>query len=100
MKEINILTRHDGSQVKIVAELCSSPSGEISINNYGFHRSNEKDNWRLCESPTKTGPMSRADYMQYGRPELFKLTNPGEILKTNMALMTRARTSEPLALVN
>ncbi|MDO8416571.1 MAG: hypothetical protein Q7S87_10220 [Agitococcus sp.] len=92
MKEVNILTRKDGSQVKIVAALFTGRGLALSIGNDVFHRKDVNCQWRLCgDRPTHVVPWSVDGYIKHGRPEMFRVASHGEILKTNSVLMSRVR---------
>jgi hypothetical protein len=93
MKEVNVLTRKDGSQVKITAELFTGRGLPLSIGNDVSHRKDVNCQWRLCsDRPTPVIPWSVDGYIKYGRPEMFRVASHGEILKINSTLMNRVRT--------
>ena len=90
MKEINVLIRSDGSQVKIVAELFTSPpSFTPSVGTFVMHRESENCEWTLCKSNESKPWISCDDYIKNGRPEILKYATWGEILKTSQTLMNR-----------
>lgn len=89
MKEINIITRADGSQVKIVAELFTGPSMNHTIGNFVMRRANASEDWILCKDRSTRPWTSVDDYVAHGRPEMLQVASIGEILKTNQALMAR-----------
>lgn len=92
MKFEKLITRPDGSQVKIVAEQCVTPWGHSSIGNYVLHRQGESDQWRVCRSTPSADSrnMSVDDYVRHGRIEMLQKATVGEILMANDALLRAA----------
>lgn len=88
MKNEQILTRADGSQVKIVAELFTSPSVDFSIGNYVLFRPNAESKWSLCGDRPHPDhrSMSVDEYVKHGRPEMLQVASIAEILKVNRDL--------------
>jgi len=85
VKHEKIITRADGTQVRIVVTGMSSPP------NFVVHRqvdvfTQKKDgiNWRLCagnpDRQRKSSKFSVADYLKNGRHPMFYVVAPSEIL--------------------
>ena len=81
-KITRIIERTDGSQAKIVAEEFYGLGLRRSIDVYVLHKSNEEDDWKLCDNQPKTGwrEMSVQDYVQHGRSDMLRVVKPIEIL--------------------
>lgn len=89
-KVIHMITRDNGSQVKITVERFQTP---FSINTsytdtMVHHRENEGENWKLCGDRKHPNwrDMSVDEYVKKGRPEMFYYASIGEILKVNAML--------------
>lgn len=97
MKVENIITRPDGSQVKIVAEMFIGRGLTESIGNYVLRRPTPECSWNLCEggsSNSKELGMSVAEYIKHGRPEMLQFATPAEILKVNQELVNLSRADD------
>ena len=79
-KVTRVITRPDGSQVKIVAQYQSAIHQSISVDVY--HRASEQCVWIMCDDRPnpdwKTMPVD--EYCAHGRSEKFRMASPGEIL--------------------
>jgi len=92
MKEEQLITRADGSQVKIVAELVSSPFCAPSIGTYVLQRNTPDEMWHVCsDTPVKGAKeMSRSEYLLRGRCEKLRVATAIEIMKTVSLLARKA----------
>jgi hypothetical protein len=92
MKQENLITRADGSQVKIVATLFESISGEKHIDNYVLQRKDAASQWSVCSNTPAPGylEMSIHEYEKRGRSEMLQMVSPGEILTVNQKLLEQA----------
>lgn len=71
LKIEDILTRKDGTQVKIVAEWWTSPFRKSEISNYFFHRPSTDAAWEMIsDSPYVENPVNRRDLIT--APEIFR----------------------------
>ena len=79
-----IFERENGKYAKIKVELFTSPfSNKFDFDYYVF-KSSDKINWEIIHKPSlnKEMTMSVSEYVEKGRPEIFKVVSQGEILKT------------------
>lgn len=92
MKAEQLITRADGSQVKIVAELFTNPSCERTIGTYVLQRNSPDEMWHVCsDTPVKGAKhMSRSEYLRRGRCEKLRVATISEILKTVSLLAKEA----------
>lgn len=91
-----ILTRKDGSEVKIVAQAAFGSGLTRSIDVYVLRRENPESNWNLCNNRPQPGwrEMSVDEYIKCGRSEMLQVVTPGEILRLTSAI------GKPLSLYN
>lgn len=92
MKVNHIITREDGSQVKIVAELFTNPNLTQQPGTFVMQRPNQEAPWRLLGDSARTAEATSGveDYIERAQPEMFKHVSPGEILRANAHLMKLA----------
>ncbi|WP_347990242.1 hypothetical protein [Methylomonas sp. AM2-LC] len=83
-----IIQREDGSEVKIVAQLCFGLGLARSIDVYVHRRNSHQDNWILCSDRPHPNwrSMSVNDYINHGRSQMLQAVSAGEILKVTSAL--------------
>lgn len=86
---IRVIHRHDGTQIKIVAERFGGIFYEESFAFHVRRRACGQTSWQLLGDRPAEGwkEMSREDYLAYGRPEIFSFVTYGEILGTIRALL-------------
>jgi len=79
-----MLTRVDGTEVKIVAENLNEAWRRPSIDVRVFRRSSPQDPWHLCSDRPAPNwrEMSVDEYVKHGRSEKLQTVTHGEILKT------------------
>lgn len=88
--EVSLITRNDGSQVKIVCELMFGRGLHPSIGTYVLKRESAEHQWTVCnDRPTPVEPWSVDGYIKHGRPEILRLTTFAERVKTYQALLAR-----------
>lgn len=82
-KITHIIQRNNGSEIKIVAQACFGSGLHMSIDSYFLHRQNSNSQWRLLskDKHPNADKMSRAEYLENGRPEFLQYLSHGEILK-------------------
>ncbi len=82
-KITHIIQRNNGSEIKIVAQACFGSGLHMSIDSYFLHRQNSNSKWRLLskDKHPNADKMSRAEYLEKGRPEFLQYLSHGEILK-------------------
>ena len=87
-KVTRIISRNDGSEVKLVAQGYLGTGLHLSVEVDVFHRQSPSQNWRLCND--KPHPdwrkMSVDEYVKHGRPEKFQMATHGEILSVASAI--------------
>lgn len=78
-----LITREDGSQVKIKASTCYNINGHNSAWLDVFRRENSSAKWKLCSDRKHPDwrTMSVDRYVKEGRSEQLQYATPGEILK-------------------
>jgi hypothetical protein len=91
MKIEKVFNRNDGSIVKVVAELCVTPTGYQSISNYVLSMQSNSTNWVLhTDSIIQRKFNGVDDYLVNGRPHMLRVATAGEILKANQELLMAA----------
>jgi hypothetical protein len=91
MKIEKLYNRNDGSVVKVVAELCVTPTGIQSISNYVLSKQNTSTNWVLHTNSIIPRVFNGVnDYLANGRPHMLRVATAGEILKANQELLMAA----------
>lgn len=78
-----VLTRANGSQVRITATVMFGRGLTPSIDVYVHHRENESQAWKLASDRPHPDwrSMSVDDYIKRGRAEIFRLCSHGEIFR-------------------
>ncbi|ABM97083.1 hypothetical protein [Methylibium petroleiphilum] len=81
-KVTRVITRNDGSEVKLVAQAYFGVGLHRSVGVDVFRRSTPHDGWHLCSD--RPAPdwrtMSVDEYCKRGRSEKLQAARPGEIL--------------------
>lgn len=87
-KLTQILTRPDGSQARIVAEVFFGAGLHRSVGVYVHRRDGPNSPWTLCSDQPHPDwkQMSVEDYKVRGRSEMLRTVTTGEILKLTHAL--------------
>jgi hypothetical protein len=87
-KAIEVLTRADGSEVKITAEVMHGLGLQASIDVHVHYRKSAFHVWKLANNRPHPDwrKMPVADYVSHGRSEMLTLATPGEILKVTKSL--------------
>lgn len=82
-KVTEIITRENGSQIKIIVEQFTGNGLNTSVGVYAHHRESPNDYWHLLSNRPHPDwrSMSVCDYIKYGRSELLQFVSPAEILK-------------------
>lgn len=92
MRVENIYNRNDGTKVKVVAELCFSPSGFNSIFNFVLSKQSCSTDWVLhTDSIIPREFKGVDDYLANGRPHMLRVASAGEIMKANQELLCLAQ---------
>lgn len=88
-KLTQILTRPDGSQARIVAQVFFGAGLHRSVGVYVHRRDDPDSPWKLCSDQPHQDwkQMSVEDYKARGRSEMLRTVTTGEILKLSHALM-------------
>lgn len=89
-----ILTRMDGTEVKIVAQAMQSPtSSKIGVDVYVLHRKHSDESWKLASKTPHPDwlTMSVSDYVKHGRSEMLQLVTPGELLRASHELFQQMK---------
>ena len=87
-----LISRDDGSQIKIVAELWSNLFGKDAIHNYVLRRDSADLSWSCCGTTPATNweKMSVDEYLQSGRSEMLRYASHAELLAANRDLLAAA----------
>ncbi|MFC5511024.1 hypothetical protein ACFPOU_07785 [Massilia jejuensis] len=88
-KLTQILTRPDGSQARIVAQVFFGAGLHRSVGVYVHRRENPDSPWTLCSDQPHPDwkHMPLEEYKKRGRSEVLRTVTPGEILKLSHALL-------------
>jgi hypothetical protein len=83
-----VLTRQNGSEVRITATQMFGAGLHSSNDVYVHRRASANDDWILCSDQPHPNArtLSREQYLAFGRPEKFQYVSHGEILKLSAML--------------
>lgn len=83
-KVTRVITRDDGSEVRIVATAFFGAGLHRSVDVYVHRRPHPGAEWELCSSTPhpEWRTMSVADYIERGRSPMLRAVTHGEIFKT------------------
>jgi hypothetical protein len=90
-----ILTRNDGSEIRITVTQMFGSGLQSSNDVYVHRRSSANDEWILCSNQPHPNArtLSREQYLKFGRPEIYQYASHGEILKLSAMLGKPANSS-------
>ena len=96
MRHETLITRDNGREIKIVTNVSNSPFVGVSTDTFVQYRDEPNHDWHNCKmkSEFNTKKMSRAEYMERGRPEFLQVVTIGEFLKA--AHKARQAVEKPL----
>lgn len=79
-----LITRENGSEVKVVAQACYGAGLHLSIDVRVLRRDSPAHAWHLTNDRPHPDwrSMSVDEYIKNGRSEMLRTATPGEILKT------------------
>lgn len=82
-KVTQMISRPDGSVVKIVAESMYGIGLHRSVNVLVFRKKDAQSDWQLCSDRPAEGwrDMPLSDYVKHGRSEALRTVTHGEIFK-------------------
>lgn len=82
------IIRDNGSEVRIVAQLCFGAGLRQSTGVYVLRRESSSHNWQLCNDRPhpEWKTMSVDEYQRRGRSEMLQTVTPGEVLRLTSAL--------------
>jgi len=82
MKEEEVITRDDGSQVKIVAQLMHGRGLHESIDTYVLRRESENDDWKYCSDQIPDiSKMTPTQVREEGHSEKFMYASVPEVIR-------------------
>ncbi len=87
-----LISRDDGSQIKIVAELWCNLFGKDAIHAYTLRRDSADLSWSCCGTNPANNwrEMSVDEYVRSGRSELLRYASPAELLSVSRDLLVAA----------
>ncbi len=83
-----IIQRDDGSEVRIVAQVCFGLGLSQSIMVHVHVRKSMQHTWELCSTTPHSNwqRMSVDEYIAHGRSKMLQTVSPSEILKLTSAI--------------
>lgn len=83
-----VISRYDGSEVRIVAQVMFGIGLQQSIDVYVLKRESKEHQWSLCDSRPhpESKDMSVDEYVKRGRSEMLQAVTHAEILKLTSML--------------
>lgn len=93
MRHENLLTREDGTQIRLVAIYCPNPIGTSSIDCFALVKTPQAADWScVTYGPTgdkSLGGLSVDEYIKFGRKGLLSIVRPNEIFKVSQELQRK-----------
>ncbi len=82
-KVIRTFIRDNGNEVRIVSVLAGGLFCPAHADTWALHRDSAECSWALCKTDKHPNlkTMTRQEYMDSGRPEIFRKVTHGELLK-------------------